>query len=113
MFNVQDGVSLDVQCTRWCVSQCSMYKMVCLLMFNIQDGVSFLPLTPPPQIASGRLTHQHMDDSDIAPALKKRKVASSRIERPRGVATQFRQTDVSDVQEVTIVKTTTFNKQED
>ena len=36
----------------------------------------------------------------MAPASKRRKVASSRIERPRGVAEQFRQADVSDIQEV-------------
>ena len=36
----------------------------------------------------------------MASAPKRRKVASSRIERPRGVAEQFRQADVSDVREV-------------
>lgn len=36
----------------------------------------------------------------MAPASKRRKVATSRIERPRGVAEQFRQADVSDVKEV-------------
>lgn len=36
----------------------------------------------------------------MASAPKRRKTASSRIERPRGVAEQFRQADVSDVQEV-------------
>ena len=36
----------------------------------------------------------------MAPASKRRKVASSRVERPRGVAEQFRQADVSDVMEV-------------
>ena len=36
----------------------------------------------------------------MAPASKRRKVASSRVERPRGVAEQFRQADVSDVKEV-------------
>jgi len=52
-------------------------------------------------MASGRLTHQHMDDDmDLMPAAKRRKGASTRVERPRGVASQFRQTDVSDVQEV-------------
>lgn len=52
------------------------------------------------QVASGRLAYSHFDDeSDKAPASKRRKV-TSRIERPRGVAEQFRQADVSDVQEV-------------
>ena len=36
----------------------------------------------------------------MAPASKRRKVATSRIERPRGVAEQFRQADVSGVKEV-------------
>ena len=36
----------------------------------------------------------------MAPASKRRKVATSRIERPRGVAEQFRQADVSGVQEI-------------
>ena len=35
-----------------------------------------------------------------APATKKRRVKGTRVERPRGVAAHFRQTDVSDVQEV-------------
>ena len=53
------------------------------------------------QIASGRLVHLHLDDdTDLAPSAKRRKVASSRIERPRGVAAQFRQTDISDIHEV-------------
>ena len=56
----------------------------------------------PHKMASGRLTHQHMDDLDSMPATKKRKGASTRVERPRGVAAQFRQTDVSDVQEVCV-----------
>ncbi len=49
------------------------------------------------QIASGHLAHRHLEEG--APATKKRKVGT-RIERPRGVATQFRQTDVSDVKQV-------------
>ena len=36
----------------------------------------------------------------MASAPKRRKITSSRIERPRGVAEQFRQADVSDVLEV-------------
>ena len=52
------------------------------------------------QIASGKLSYQHVGEADLLPAAKKRKVASSRIERPRGVAAQFRQTDTSDVHEV-------------
>ncbi len=51
------------------------------------------------QVASGRLSYQHVGDADGAPSAKRRKV-TSRVERPRGVAAQFRQTDVSDVQEV-------------
>ena len=39
-----------------------------------------------------------MDREDV-PKTKKRKVGT-RIERPRGVAEQFRQTDISGVQEV-------------
>ena len=35
-----------------------------------------------------------------APVTKKRRVKATRVERPRGVAAHFRQTDVSDVQEV-------------
>ena len=58
------------------------------------------PPPPPSQLASGHLAHSHYDDTDVGPATKKRKVASSRIERPKGVAPQFRQTDTSDVQEV-------------
>ncbi len=41
----------------------------------------------------------HLDDDTDQPAPKKRKVAST-IERPRGVAAQFRQTDVSGIHEV-------------
>ena len=54
------------------------------------------------KMASGRLAYQHMDESDVMPAAKRRKTVSSRVERPRGVAAQFRQTDVSDVQEVSV-----------
>ena len=36
----------------------------------------------------------------MAPPSKRRKVATSRIERPRGVAEQFRRADVSGVKEV-------------
>ena len=50
-------------------------------------------------MASGKLFHQHIDDDTQQPAPKRRKIASG-IERPRGVASQFRQTDVSDVHEV-------------
>ena len=49
-------------------------------------------------MASGRLAHQLVEGEGL-PAAKRRKVASG-IEKPRGVAAQFRQTDVSDVQEV-------------
>ncbi|XP_064401547.1 DNA ligase 4-like isoform X2 [Halichondria panicea] len=52
------------------------------------------------QIASGRLSYQHVGDGDQPPAAKKRRVGSARVERPRGVAAQFRQTDTTDVQEV-------------
>ena len=62
-------------------------------------GAKALPVPSPPQLASGHLAHSHYDDTDVGPATKKRKVAS-RIERPKGVAPQFRQTDTSDVQEV-------------
>lgn len=41
-----------------------------------------------------------MGDGDQPPAAKKRRVGSARVERPRGVAAQFRQTDTTDVQEV-------------
>ena len=50
-------------------------------------------------MASGKLFHQLTDDGDQLPQAKKRKVAST-IEKPRGVAAQFRPTDVSDVCEV-------------
>lgn len=49
-------------------------------------------------MASGHLAHHHLE-GDGAPATKKRKVGV-RVARPRGVANQFRQTDVSDVQQV-------------
>lgn len=50
-------------------------------------------------MASGKLFHQVTGDELDQPATKKRKVASG-IERPRGVAAQFRHTDISDVCEV-------------
>lgn len=50
-------------------------------------------------MASGKLFHQLADDEDQPPQAKKRRVASA-VEKPRGVASQFRQTDVSDVREV-------------
>lgn len=51
-------------------------------------------------MASGKLFHQLTgDDLDQPPAPKRRKGAGG-VERPRGVAAQFRQTDISDVQEV-------------
>lgn len=50
-------------------------------------------------MASGKLFHQLAEDTEQPPQAKKRKVASA-IEKPRGVATQFRHTDVSDVKEV-------------
>lgn len=53
------------------------------------------------QIASGRLTHQHADGEDGAPSSKRRKVAT-RIERPRGVAAQFKQVDSSKLEKVNI-----------
>ena len=53
------------------------------------------------QIASGRLTHQHTDGGDGAPSAKKRRVAT-RIERPRGVAAQFKQVDTSKLEKVNI-----------
>lgn len=53
------------------------------------------------QMASGHLAHSHYDDADVGVAsAKKRRVVSSRIERPKGVASNFRQVDISDVQEV-------------
>lgn len=51
------------------------------------------------QIASGRLTHQHADGEDGAPSAKKRRVAK-RIERPKGVAAQFKQVDASKLEQV-------------
>ena len=52
------------------------------------------------QMGSGKLFHQVTeDDLDQAPAPKRRKVGTA-VERPRGVAAQFRQTDVSGVKEV-------------
>ena len=59
---------------------------------------------PHPQIASGHLAHQHYDDEgkELPPSKKMRGGAGAgrRMERPRGVAAQFRRTDVSDVKEV-------------
>ena len=59
---------------------------------------------PHPQIASGHLAHQHYDDEgkELPPSKKMRggSGAGRRMERPRGVAAQFRRTDVSDVKEV-------------
>jgi len=53
----------------------------------------------PIQIASGRLTHQHADGEDGAPSAKKRRV-TKRIERPKGVAAQFKQVDASKLEQV-------------
>lgn len=50
-------------------------------------------------MASGKLFHQLTADSEQLPQAKKRKVASA-VEKPRGVASQFRHTDVSNVQTV-------------
>ena len=51
------------------------------------------------QMASGKLFHLHASDTELPPATKKRKTAAV-VERPRGVASQFRQTDISDISEV-------------
>ena len=51
-------------------------------------------------MGSGRLAYQHLDGDEEQPPSKRRKAASSRVEKPRGVAYQFRQTDVSDVEKV-------------
>ena len=56
-------------------------------------------------MASGRLAHSHYDDDAEgggAPARKKRKVVSARIERPKGVASHFRPADTSQLQEVCV-----------
>ncbi len=51
-------------------------------------------------MASGKLFHQLTADFESGlPQPKKRKVVTG-IERPKGVASQFRHTDVSDVEEV-------------
>lgn len=62
---------------------CSFVTRICVLL----------------QIASGRLTHQHVGSEDGAPSAKRRKVAT-RIERPRGVAAQFKQVDTSKLEKV-------------
>ena len=54
-------------------------------------------------MGSGRLAYQHLDGDEDQPVTKRRKGASSRIEKPRGVAYQFKQTDVSDVEKVIIM----------
>ena len=52
------------------------------------------------KMASGKLFHPLTADLDSGPSQpKKRKVATG-IERPKGVASQFRHTDVSNVEEV-------------
>ena len=51
-------------------------------------------------MASGKLFHQLTAETEgEAPATKKHRVATG-VERPKGVASQFRHTDVSDVEEV-------------
>ena len=50
-------------------------------------------------MASGKLFHQGASDADELPAPKRRRAATG-VEKPRGVAAQFKHTDVSDVQEV-------------
>ena len=55
------------------------------------------------QMASGRLAHSHYDDEadgGVAPGKKKRRALGVRVERPKGVAANFRPTDTSDIQEV-------------
>ena len=55
-------------------------------------------------MASGHLAHRHYDEDGeegeggLTTAKKRRRV--TRVDRPRGVAAQFRQTDVSGVEEV-------------
>ena len=52
------------------------------------------------QMASGKLFHQLTVEAESEPPpAKKRKVAAG-VERPKGVASQFRHTDVSDVEEL-------------
>ncbi|CAI8009872.1 DNA ligase 4 [Geodia barretti] len=54
-------------------------------------------------MASGRLAHSHYDDEadgGVAPGKKKRRALGVRVERPKGVAANFRPTDTSDIQEV-------------
>ena len=53
-----------------------------------------------PRIAYGHLAHQHYDDDGEELPPNKRQRGGRRMERPRGVAAQFRSTDVSDVKEV-------------
>jgi DNA ligase-4 len=53
-------------------------------------------------MASGKLFHQLSSDTEQPPQAKKRKAAST-VEKPRGVASQFRHTDVSDVHEVSSI----------
>ncbi len=51
-------------------------------------------------MAGGKLFHQLTTDMEMEPpATKKRRVATG-VERPKGVASQFRHTDVSDVEEI-------------
>ncbi len=51
-------------------------------------------------MASGHLAHQHLGDEGGVVSAPKRRKMGTRVERARGVATQFKQTDVSDVTQV-------------
>ena len=72
-------------------------SLTALLTHSIAHSLTLVLM----QIGSGHLAHQHYEEEEMgAPATKKRRVKGTRVERPRGVAAHFRQTDVSDVQEV-------------
>ena len=57
------------------------------------------------QVASGHLAHQHYEEGEEGevPSSKRRK-ATIKVERPRGVAPHFRPADTTDVQEVSSLR---------
>ena len=76
------------------------FKIMILSLTQYSSGFVYILL----QVASGHLAHRHYDEDGeegeggLTTAKKKRRV--TRVDRPRGVAAQFRQTDVSGVEEV-------------
>eukprot|EP00731_Ephydatia_muelleri_P033439 Em0029g45a len=104
----QNSVIVQIRAAEIVVSD--RYKCGCTLRFprlekvrtdkEWYDCMTVDELEQLKSMGSGRLAYQHMDGSEDQPATKRRKTTSSRIEKPRGVASQFKQTDVSDVEKV-------------